>query len=106
MYPFIIQLIDDSEVYAVYLTEGIFDSIKLHSFLSYETQNFATYTLNGKILHEDLLEMLKSKYKNLSKIILILDKDVSEKDIKSSILKFNNIFNSNETELMIGTIQD
>ncbi len=106
MYPFIIQLIDDSEVYAVYLTEGIFDSIKLHSFLSYETQNFATYTLNGKILHEDLLEMLKSKYKNLNKIVLILDRDVLEKDIKASILKFNNIFDSNKTELLIGTIQD
>ena len=104
--PFIIQVIDDSEVYAIYLTEGIFDSIKLHSFLSYETQNFATYTLNGKILHDDLLEMLKSKYKNLSKIVLILDKDVSEKDIKTNILKFNNIFDPNKTELMIGTIQD
>ncbi len=106
MNPFIIQLIDDSEVYAVYLTEGTFDSIKLHSFLSYETQNFATYTLNGKILHEDLLEILKSKYKNLNKIVLILDRDVLEKDIKASILKFNNIFDSNKTELLIGTIQD
>jgi len=106
MNPFIIQLIDDSEVYAVYLTEGTFDSIKLHSFLSYETQNFAIYTLNGKILHEDLLEILKSKYKNLNKIVLILDRDVLEKDIKASILKFNNIFDSNKTELLIGTIQD
>lgn len=106
MNPFIIQLIDDSDVYAVYLTEGIFDSIKLHSFLSYETQNFATYTLNGKILHEELLEILKSKYKNLNKIVLILDRDVLEKDIKASILKFNNIFDSNKTELLIGTIQD
>lgn len=95
-----------NNIQTIYFTEGIFDQIKLYQFLEDDQFNYSVMTLNGKIFSKEQIRIVNDNYCNQIRVILILDSDTTEQDIKQNIRIFKANIDRLSIELLIGKFLD
>jgi len=87
------SVVDVSKPITLFLVEGVFDAIILNYFLLKSgSKNFIVHTINTKVIKQINLDYIKNN--KIFNVVFIPDKDVSLKDIKTSVNKISTIDNN------------